>query len=76
MLCGITLEDFLVRMEEFHGYRSPGLVLGGTMVDLALGELGATPYLRVVSETVVRLPDSVQLLIPCTLGNGLLKVLD
>ncbi len=63
-------------MEEFHGYRSPGLVVGGMMVDIALRELGATPYLRVVTETVVCLPDAVQLLTPCTVGNGLLKVLD
>ena len=72
----MSLEDFLVRMEEFHGYRSPGLVVGGMMVDLALQELGATPYLHVVTETVVCLPDAVQLLTPCTVGNGLLRVLD
>ena len=76
VLCGISLEDFLVRMEEFHGYRSPGLVVGGTMVDLALRELGTAPYLHVVTETVICLPDAVQLLTPCTVGNGLLKVLD
>ena len=76
MLCGMRLEDFLVRMEEFHGYRSPGLVVGGMMLDLALQELGATPYPHVVAETVVCLPDAVQLLTPCTVGNGLLKVLD
>jgi formylmethanofuran dehydrogenase subunit E len=46
------------------------------MVDTAIRELGATPYLHVVTETVVCLPDSVQLLTPCTVGNGLLKVLD
>jgi formylmethanofuran dehydrogenase subunit E len=60
-------------MEEFHGYRSPGLVVGGMMVDTALRELGSTPYLHVVTETVVCLPDAVQLLTPCTVGNGLLK---
>ena len=76
VLCGITLEDFLVRMEEFHGFRSPGLVVGGMMVDISLRELGATPHLHVVTETVVCLPDAVQLLTPCTVGNGLLKVLD
>ena len=75
-ICGVKLEDFLIRMEEFHGYRSPGLLLGGIMLDTALGELGPTPYLNVVTETVVCLPDAVQLLTPCTIGNGFLQLRD
>lgn len=76
MICGLKLEDFLIRMEEFHGYRAPGLLIGGVMVDLALQKLGPTPYLNIVTETVVCLPDAVQLLTPCTIGNGFLQVLD
>jgi formylmethanofuran dehydrogenase subunit E len=75
-ICGLKLEDFLIRMEEFHGYRSPGLLLGGMMLDAALQELESTPYLNVVTETVVCLPDAVQLLTPCTVGNGFLQILD
>jgi formylmethanofuran dehydrogenase subunit E len=75
-ICGITYKDFLIRVEEFHGYRSPGIILGGKMVENALRELGPTPYLNVVTETVVCLPDAVQLLTPCTIGNGFLQVLD
>jgi formylmethanofuran dehydrogenase subunit E len=30
----------------------------------------------VVTETIVCLPDAVQLLTPCTIGNGFLQVLD
>jgi formylmethanofuran dehydrogenase subunit E len=75
-ICGMNLSDFLIRMEEFHGYRSPGLLLGSVMLDVALRELGQTPYLNVVTETVVCLPDAVQLLTPCTIGNGFLQVLD
>jgi len=75
-ICGIPYEDFLIRMEEFHGYRSPGMLLGGFMLDQALLQLGSTPYLNVVSETVVCLPDAVQLLTPCTFGNGFLQVVD
>jgi formylmethanofuran dehydrogenase subunit E len=63
-------------MEEFHGYRSPGVLMGGLMVDSALRELESTPYLNVVSETVVCLPDAIQLLTPCTFGNGYMQVLD
>jgi formylmethanofuran dehydrogenase subunit E len=76
IICGISLNEYLVRMEEFHGYRSPGLLLGGMMLDVALRKLGTTPYLNIVTETVVCLPDAVQLLTPCTIGNGFLQVFD
>jgi len=76
VICGQSVEEYVIGMEEFHGYRSPGLLLGGLMVDLSLRILGATPYLNVVTETVVCLPDAVQLLTPCTIGNGFLQVLD
>jgi len=75
-ICGIELQDLIVRIEEFHGYPSPGILLGGCMLDVALGTLPPTPYLNVVSETVVCLPDAVQLLTPCTIGNGFLQILD
>ena len=75
IICGISLADFFIRMEEFHGYRAPDLLLGGLMVDVADQELGPTPYLNIVTETVICLPDAVQLLTPCTIGNGFLQVL-
>jgi formylmethanofuran dehydrogenase subunit E len=75
-ICGIPYKDFVIRMEEFHGYRSPGILLGGIMIEKALKQLGPTPYLNVVVETIVCLPDAVQLLTPCTIGNGFLQVLD
>ena len=75
-ICGIGLDDYLIRMEEFHGYRSPGMLLGGFMIDRGLAQLGPTPYLNLVVETVVCLPDAVQLLTPCTYGNGFMQVLD
>ena len=75
-LCGIALEDYIYSIEEFHGARSPGMLMGGMLLDRALNELGPTPYLNVVCETVVCLPDAVQLLTNCTIGNGYLQVLD
>ncbi|UCD89403.1 MAG: formylmethanofuran dehydrogenase subunit E family protein [Desulfobacterales bacterium] len=75
-LCGITYDDFLIEMEAFHGHRSPGVLLGGLMLDRALEELGPTHYLNVVCETVVCLPDAIQILTPCTFGNGFLQVFD
>jgi formylmethanofuran dehydrogenase subunit E len=63
-------------MEEFHGARSPGMLVGSMMLDVALEKLGPVPFLNVVCETVVCLPDAVQLLTPCTIGNSFLQILD
>jgi formylmethanofuran dehydrogenase subunit E len=76
LICAVAYEDFVIRMEEFHGYRSPGILLGALMVEAALKEGGTAPYLNVVTETIVCLPDAVQLLTPCTIGNGFLQILD
>lgn len=75
-ICGLNQDEFIISMEEFHGYRSPGILLGGCMLEKGLDKLGPTPYLNIVSETVVCLPDAVQLLTPCTIGNGFLQLLD
>ena len=75
-ICGIPVDALVLKIEEFHGYRSPGILMGSRMVETALGELGDTPYLNMVSETVVCLPDAVQLLTGCTMGNGFLQILD
>ena len=75
-ICGVNVDAYVIRMEEFHGYRSPGMLIGGVMIENGTTLLGSTPYLNVVCETVVCLPDAVQLLTPCTFGNGFLQILD
>ena len=75
-ICGIEIDTLILKIEEFHGYRSPGILIGSRMIEKALVELGDTPYLNMVSETVVCLPDAVQLLTGCTMGNGFLQILD
>lgn len=75
-ICGIPVDDLVLRIEEFHGYRSPGILIGSRMIEKALHELGETPYLNMVCETVVCLPDAVQLLTGCTMGNGFLQIID
>lgn len=75
-VCDIPLDEFLIMAEEFHGHVSPGVVTGAFLVDAAQRELGHSLYLNAVTETVVCLPDAVQLLTPCTMGNGFLQVLD
>ncbi len=75
-ICGMSQDEYLVAMEEFHGHASPGTTMGGFMVDAAWRILGDVPYLNAAVETVVCLPDAVQMLTPCTMGNGFLQVMD
>jgi len=75
-ICGLTMQDYLIKAEEFHGHLSPGVTMGGFLVDAAWELLGPTPYINAVVETVVCLPDAVQMLTPCTLGNGFMQILD
>ena len=71
-----TFDEFVATVEEFHGYAAPGLVLGGTMVALALRELPPGVLFDAICETPNCLPDAIQLLTPCTMGNGWLRVHD
>jgi len=72
----ISLEDYFEDVRRFHGNLAPGLVLGGFMVDWALEVMESAELLDAVVETRKCLPDAVQLLTKCTIGNGWLKILD
>ena len=69
-----TYEEFLDAVESFHGYRAPGVVIGGIMVDFAMQKLPSNTLFDAISETTYCLPDAIQLLTPCTTGNGWLRV--
>jgi formylmethanofuran dehydrogenase subunit E len=71
-----SYEEYVHLVKSFHGSLAPGLVIGGFMVDLALKNLPDGEFFDAICETPVCLPDAVQLLTPCTTGNGWLKVLD
>jgi len=76
-ICSIAVGDFVQRVKDFHGATAPGVILGGYMVDLAYRHLPTGDILfDAISETRACLPDAIQLLTPCTIGNGWLKVLD
>jgi len=76
-VCSIPVKNFIRRVREFHGATAPGVILGGYMVDLAYRHLPKGDILLdALSETRTCLPDAIQLLTPCTIGNGWLKVLD
>ncbi|MCK9461393.1 MAG: formylmethanofuran dehydrogenase subunit E family protein [Proteobacteria bacterium] len=75
-ICGHTREQFLEMARRFHGYPAPGLIAGGFMVDLALSRLPPGILFDAIAESPACLPDAIQMLTPCTAGNGWLKIVD
>ena len=75
-ICAYLYEDFLKMVKDFHGHAAPGVVIGGFMVDLAMTHLPEGELFDALSETRSCLPDAIQLLTPCTVGNGWLKIVD
>jgi len=71
-----TYEEYVHVVESFHGRFAPGLIIGGFLVDLALKNLPAGDLFDAICETSSCLPDAVQLLTPCTIGNGWVKIVD
>lgn len=75
-VCNYTVEEYIEKVRSFHGYTAPGLIIGGFMIDLAYRHLPKEARLDSISETDTCLPDAIQLLTHCTIGNGWLKVIN
>jgi len=71
-----SFDEFLSVVESFHGYAAPGVLIGGFMVELAHRNLPKGELFDVICETPKCLPDAIQLLTPCTAGNGWMKILN
>lgn len=69
-----SFEEFLDLTRMFHGYPAPGVIIGAKMVDMAMNRMPSGVLFDAVCETAKCLPDAVQLLTPCTWGNGWLRV--
>lgn len=69
-----TYDEYVRLVREFHGSEAPGVVIGGFMVDMAVRNLPEGVLYDAISETRFCLPDAIQLLTPCTIGNGWLKI--
>jgi formylmethanofuran dehydrogenase subunit E len=74
-ICTYSYEEYLHLVKSFHGTLAPGLLIGGFIVDMAMKHLPEGEFFDAVCETPVCLPDAVQILTPCTIGNGWLSVL-
>ena len=71
-----NIEDYLHRVKSFHGHVAPGVVIGGFMVHLARSRMPEGVLFDAISETPACVPDAVQMLTPCTIGNGWLKIIN
>lgn len=71
-----TYDQALELIRGFHGHPAPGLVIGVKMVTLAMAQLPRNVIFDAICETRSCLPDAVQLLTLCTVGNGWLQVAD
>jgi formylmethanofuran dehydrogenase subunit E len=71
-----SFDEFLQIVKSFHGNVAPGVVIGGIMVAAARRRLPPEVLFDAVCETRNCLPDAIQLLTPCTIGNGWLKVVN
>ncbi len=69
-----THDEFMEEARKFHGYPAPGLIIAGYMVEMARKALPEGILFDAISETGQCLPDAVQLLTPCTIGNGWLRI--
>jgi formylmethanofuran dehydrogenase subunit E len=70
-----TFQEYCDMVQAFHGYPAPGVLIGGYMVTTSQRQLPAGTLYDAVCETRSCLPDAIQLLTPCSVGNGWLRVL-
>jgi formylmethanofuran dehydrogenase subunit E len=71
-----TFQEFKDKAAEFHGYPAPGLLIGGYMVEMAKAALPPGILFEAVVESKKCLPDAVQLLTLCSIGNGWMKIIN
>jgi formylmethanofuran dehydrogenase subunit E len=76
MIKSYMFQEFVDLVASFHGYAAPGVIIGGFMVDLVYRYLPEEGLFDALCETPKCLPDAIQLLTPCTLGNGWLTVVN
>ena len=75
-ICDHSYDEYIDMVKSFHGHVAPGMLLGGFMVDLAYRHLPEGELFDAFCETRACLPDAIQILTPCTVGNGWLRIID
>jgi formylmethanofuran dehydrogenase subunit E len=75
-IAAYTFDEFLQKVRAFHGNPSPGVTLGGIMVSMAQSTLPKGTLFDAICETDKCLPDAIQILTPCTIGNGWMRIVN
>src|SRR5512138_2310897 len=75
-ICRYTVDQYIDKLIAFHGNFAPGLLIGGFMVDAAVRRMTTYEFFDAICESTSCLPDAIQMLTPCTVGNGWLKVIN
>ena len=75
-ICQYTVEQYIDKLTNFHAHLAPGVLVGGFMVDAAVKRMTAYEFFDAICETPQCLPDAIQILTPCTIGNGWLKIVN
>lgn len=82
MIGQYTKEEYYDKVLAFHGHAAPGVLIGGFLVTAAREQLlAAHPdkdnlLFEVLCESAQCLPDAVQILTPCTIGNSWMRIQD
>ncbi len=71
-----TFEEYIEKAKDFHGSIDPDMIAAWFMVVRAKQDLTGGDFVDIICETIHCLPDAVQILTPCTLGNGLLRIIE
>lgn len=71
-----SFEEFIEMARLFHNYPAPGLLIGGYMVAEAQRCMPEGTLYEAIAETSWCLPDAIQMLTPCTVGNGWMRIIN
>ncbi|OPY65937.1 MAG: FmdE, Molybdenum formylmethanofuran dehydrogenase operon [Syntrophorhabdus sp. PtaU1.Bin050] len=71
-----SFKEFKDMVVKFHGYPAAGVLIGGYMVEAAKERMPEGAQFEVIVETRKCLPDAVQLLTSCTVGNNWMRVVN
>ncbi|MFH2046042.1 MAG: formylmethanofuran dehydrogenase subunit E family protein [Pseudomonadota bacterium] len=74
MIGRYSFKEYVAAAKDFHGYPAPGILVGGIMVDYAMQHMPEGVLFEALCETLSCLPDAIQILTPCTTGNGRVTV--
>ena len=71
-----SFQEFVELAEWLHSFPAPGILIGGYMVEKAKSAMPGETLYEAFVETGKCLPDAVQLLTPCSIGNSWMRIVN